>query len=161
MHLIIEDRVLTEFKIAGQLCKTKLWEIPKRFSVCVFKSPSLRRCYLKFENQKTWSNNKNIRICCSKYLMMLTNGMLSTRKMATLPCIITYYAVLTFALNRARSNYWGKNINEFIHLMEFCAIRSSIYFLMVACFKLILQCFNLYWINTYTLYTLMQDAWWF
>ena len=67
--------------------------------------------------------------------------MLSTRKIAILQCIITSYAVLTFALNRAGSNYWGKNINE---LKEFCAIRSSIYFFMIACFKLILQCFNLY-----------------
>ena len=80
--------------------------------------------------------------------MMLNNGMLSTRNIALLQCIITSYAVLTFALNRARSNYWGKNITEFIHLKEFCAIRSSIYYLIVACFKLILQCFNLYWINT-------------
>ena len=90
--------------------KKKLLEIPKRFSVCVFKSPSLRRCYLTFENQKTWSNNKNIRICCSKYLMMLNNGMSSTRKIAILQCIITSYAVLTFALNRAGSTYLGKNI---------------------------------------------------
>ena len=130
--------------------KKKLWEIPKRFSVYVFIGPSLRRCYLKCENQRKWRHNKKIKICCSKYSMMLNNGMLSTRKIALLQCTITSYAVLTFALNRARSNYWGKNINEFIHLKEFCAIRSSIYFLMVACFKLILQFFNLYWINTYT-----------
>ena len=144
LHLIIEDRVLTAFKFAGQLCKTKLWQIHKRFSVYVFIGPSLRRCYLKCENQKTWRNNKKIKICCSKYLMMLNNGMSSTRKIAILQCIITSYAVLTFALNRARSNYWGKNIHDSIHLWEFSAITSSTYFLIVPCFKLILQCFNLY-----------------
>ena len=132
--------------------KKKLWDLPKIFSVYVFIVPSLRRCYLKCENQKTWRNNKKIKICCSKYLMMLNNGMLSTRKIAILLCIITSYAVSTFTPNRARSNYWGKNINELIHLKEFCAIRSSICFLMVACIKLILQCFNLYWFNSAMIY---------